>query len=122
MCWCLCVPENLCRLVEVKSTTDLKEHQTEDVAIQSYVVSHTGVNRVQFGTRQSRLCVLIQSQLGRSLPRLTAFHEALTADQVRRCLNRMVLRFDSGDIFAKELMPCWRIRIKPRETIVLTMS
>jgi uncharacterized protein DUF2779 len=32
------------RLVEVKSTTNLKEHHIEDVAIQSYVVSHSGVN------------------------------------------------------------------------------
>jgi hypothetical protein len=32
------------RLVEVKSTTSLKEHHIEDVAIQSYVVSHSGVN------------------------------------------------------------------------------
>jgi predicted RecB family nuclease len=36
--------ENRWRLVEVKSTTDLKEHHAEDVAIQSYVVSHSGVN------------------------------------------------------------------------------
>lgn len=35
--------ENRWRLVEVKSTTDLKEHHTEDVAIQSYVVSGSGV-------------------------------------------------------------------------------
>lgn len=32
------------RLVEVKSTTDLKEHHTEDVAIQSYVLSRAGVD------------------------------------------------------------------------------
>jgi hypothetical protein len=36
--------ESRWRLVEVKSTTDLKEHHAEDVAIQSYVVSHSGVN------------------------------------------------------------------------------
>jgi len=36
--------ENRWRLVEVKSTTDLKEHHAQDVAIQSYVVSHSGVN------------------------------------------------------------------------------
>jgi len=35
--------ENHWRLVEVKSTTDLKEHHLEDVAIQSYVVSHSGL-------------------------------------------------------------------------------
>ena len=32
------------RLVEVKSTADLKEHHLEDVAIQSYVLSHLGLN------------------------------------------------------------------------------
>src|SRR5437667_9175527 len=32
------------RLVEVKSTADLKDHHLEDVAIQNYVVSHCGVN------------------------------------------------------------------------------
>lgn len=31
------------RLVEVKSTTDLKEHHVEDVAIQSYVLSRSGL-------------------------------------------------------------------------------
>ena len=31
------------RLVEVKSTTDLKEHHLEDVAIQAYVLSHSGL-------------------------------------------------------------------------------
>src|SRR5262249_10016055 len=36
--------ENRWRLVEVKSTTDLKEHHAEDVAIQSYVVSRCGVD------------------------------------------------------------------------------
>ena len=36
--------ENRWRLVEVKSTTDLKEHHTEDVAIQSYAVSRSGVD------------------------------------------------------------------------------
>lgn len=35
--------ENHWRLVEVKSTTDLKDHHSEDVAIQSYVVSHCGL-------------------------------------------------------------------------------
>ncbi|HEX2662190.1 MAG TPA: DUF2779 domain-containing protein [Candidatus Acidoferrum sp.] len=35
--------ENRWRLVEVKSTTDLKEHHLEDVAIQSYVLSHCGL-------------------------------------------------------------------------------
>jgi hypothetical protein len=35
--------ENRWRLVEVKSTTDLKEHHTEDVAIQSYAVSRSGL-------------------------------------------------------------------------------
>lgn len=34
---------NRWRLVEVKSTTDLKEHHLEDVAIQSYVLSHCGL-------------------------------------------------------------------------------
>jgi predicted RecB family nuclease len=34
---------NRWRLVEVKSTTDLKEHHTADVAVQSYVVSRSGV-------------------------------------------------------------------------------
>jgi predicted RecB family nuclease len=32
------------RLVEVKSTTDLKEHHTEDVAIQAYAVSRSGLD------------------------------------------------------------------------------
>jgi predicted RecB family nuclease len=32
------------RLMEVKSTTDLKEHHAEDVAMQSYAVSRSGVN------------------------------------------------------------------------------
>jgi predicted RecB family nuclease len=36
--------ENLWRLVEVKSTTDLKEHHAQDLEIQSYVVSHSGVS------------------------------------------------------------------------------
>jgi predicted RecB family nuclease len=36
--------ENLWRLVEVKSTTDLKEHHLEDVAIQSYALSRSGLN------------------------------------------------------------------------------
>jgi predicted RecB family nuclease len=35
---------NRWRLVEVKSTADLKEHHLEDVAIQSYVLSHSGLN------------------------------------------------------------------------------
>ena len=35
--------ENLWRLVEVKSTADLREHHFEDVAIQSYVLSHCGL-------------------------------------------------------------------------------
>jgi hypothetical protein len=35
--------ENHWRLVEVKSTTDLKDHHLEDVAIQSYVLSGSGV-------------------------------------------------------------------------------
>ncbi len=36
--------ENRWRLVEVKSTTDLREHHTEDVAIQSYAVSRSGLD------------------------------------------------------------------------------
>ena len=36
--------ENLWRLVEVKSTADLKDHHLEDVAIQSYVLSGSGLN------------------------------------------------------------------------------
>jgi predicted RecB family nuclease len=36
--------ENRWRLVEVKSTTDLREHHTEDVAIQSFAVSRSGVD------------------------------------------------------------------------------
>jgi predicted RecB family nuclease len=36
--------QNRWRLVEVKSTTDLKEQHTQDVAIQSYVLSHSGVH------------------------------------------------------------------------------
>jgi len=36
--------DNLWRLVEVKSTADLKEHHLEDVAIQSYVLSHSALN------------------------------------------------------------------------------
>ena len=36
--------ENVWRLVEVKSTTDMKDYQTQDLGIQSYVVSHSGVN------------------------------------------------------------------------------
>ncbi len=36
--------ENRWRLVEVKSTADLKEHHLEDVAIQSYVLSHSGLD------------------------------------------------------------------------------
>ena len=35
--------ENHWRLVEVKSTADLKDHHVEDVAIQQYVLSGTGV-------------------------------------------------------------------------------
>ena len=35
--------ENRWRLVEVKSTADLKEHYLEDLAIQSYVLSHCGL-------------------------------------------------------------------------------
>ena len=35
--------ENHWRLVEVKSTTDLKDHHLEDVAIQSYVLSRSGL-------------------------------------------------------------------------------
>ena len=35
--------ENRWRLIEVKSTADLKEHYLEDVAIQSYVLSHCGL-------------------------------------------------------------------------------
>lgn len=35
--------ENHWRLVEVKSATDLKEHHLEDVAIQSYVLSRSGL-------------------------------------------------------------------------------
>src|SRR5438445_5318511 len=36
--------ENRWRLVEVKSTSELKEHHLEDMAIQSHVVSHSGVD------------------------------------------------------------------------------
>lgn len=36
--------ENRWRLVEVKSTTDLREHHTEDIAIQSYAVSRSGLD------------------------------------------------------------------------------
>ena len=36
--------ENQWRLVEVKSTSDLKEHHLEDVAIQSHVLSHSGLD------------------------------------------------------------------------------
>ena len=35
--------ENLWRLVEVKSTVDQKEHHSEDLAIQSYVLSQSGL-------------------------------------------------------------------------------
>ncbi len=35
--------ENHWRLVEVKSTADLKDHHSEDVAIQSYVLAHSGL-------------------------------------------------------------------------------
>lgn len=35
--------DNHWRLIEVKSTADLKEHHLEDVAIQSYVLSRSGV-------------------------------------------------------------------------------
>ena len=38
--------EHQWRLVEVKSTADLKEHHLEDVAIQSYVLSHFGLKLV----------------------------------------------------------------------------
>ena len=41
--FCNAGDENHWRLVEVKSTTDLKEHHLEDVAIQSYVLSHSGL-------------------------------------------------------------------------------
>jgi predicted RecB family nuclease len=34
---------NVWRLVEVKSASDLKDHHVEDVAIQSYVLSHSGL-------------------------------------------------------------------------------
>ena len=36
--------ENRWRLVEIKSTSDLKEHHLEDVAIQSHVLSHSGLD------------------------------------------------------------------------------
>jgi hypothetical protein len=36
--------ENRWRLVEIKSTSDLKEHHLEDVAIQSYVLSRSGLD------------------------------------------------------------------------------
>ena len=36
--------ENVWRLIEVKSTTDLKDHHAQDLGIQSCVVSHSGVN------------------------------------------------------------------------------
>lgn len=36
--------QNHWRLVEVKSTADLKDHHSEDVAIQSYVLSGSGLN------------------------------------------------------------------------------
>jgi predicted RecB family nuclease len=36
--------ENLWRLVEVKSASDLKDHYVQDVAIQSYVLSGSGLN------------------------------------------------------------------------------
>jgi hypothetical protein len=36
--------ESRWRLVEVKSTSDLKEHHLEDVAIQSHVLSHSGLD------------------------------------------------------------------------------
>jgi predicted RecB family nuclease len=36
--------ENLWRLVEVKSASDLKDHHVQDVAIQSYVLSGSGLN------------------------------------------------------------------------------
>ncbi len=35
--------ENHWRLVEVKSTSDLRDHHSDDVAIQSYVLSHSGL-------------------------------------------------------------------------------
>jgi predicted RecB family nuclease len=35
--------ENHWRLIEVKSTTDLREHHLQDVAIQSHVISHCGL-------------------------------------------------------------------------------
>ena len=35
--------ENHWRLVEVKSTSDLRDHHVEDVGIQSYVLSFSGV-------------------------------------------------------------------------------
>lgn len=36
--------ENRWRLVEVKSSSDLKEHHLEDMAIQSHVLSHSGLD------------------------------------------------------------------------------
>ncbi len=36
--------ENLWRLVEVKSASDVKEHYVQDLAIQSYVLSRSGLN------------------------------------------------------------------------------
>ena len=36
--------ENHWRLIEVKSTTDLREHHLEDMGIQAYVLSHGGVD------------------------------------------------------------------------------
>ena len=46
--------ENHWRLVEVKSTADLKEHHLEDVAIQSYVLSRSGLKLASVCRRSRR--------------------------------------------------------------------
>ena len=47
------------RLIEVKSTTEVKDHHLEDVGIQYRVVSRSGLDvaSVVSGARQPRLCI-----------------------------------------------------------------
>ncbi len=53
--------ENRWRLIEVKSTTDLKEHHTEDVAIQAYAVSRSGLRLCWRRDRSSPVLSVSQS-------------------------------------------------------------
>jgi hypothetical protein len=98
--------ENLWRLVEVKSTTDLKERHLEDVAIQSYALSRSGLNLASVWLAHvNRKYELTEGTVD---PRQFFLHA-----ECRTCNPHSRFSFDHSSVFSL----CPRFPISPRGRI-----